>query len=270
VVDRDASSAIKTQETTMVDETKLNQFIGKILGDLGGVFSVPMVRMGDKLGLYKALNEQGPMTPEELAAKTKVAERYAREWLSHQATSGYLEYDPATGKFTLRPEQAMVFANVDSPVYLQGAFDLAVAMVENQPKVEAAFRSGEGVGWGDQAQCLFCTVGRFFRPSYHNNLVGSWLPAWTASPRNSKAARKWLTLVAVTAFRPSSWRRHSRNRLSSATTFTPTRLSRRGSTRSSMERPQTRSSKSPWRAISRARIWTWSRSSTACMTWAIP
>ena len=161
----------------MVDETKLNQFIGKILGDLGGVFSVPMVRMGDKLGLYKALKEQGPMTPEELAAKTKIAERYAREWLSHQATSGYLEYDPATGKFTLPPEQAMVFADVDSPVYLQGAFDLAVAMVENQPKVEAAFRSGKGVGWGDQAQCLFCTVGRFFRPGYHNNLVGSWLPA---------------------------------------------------------------------------------------------
>ena len=150
----------------MVDETKLNQFMGKILGDLGGVLSVPMVRMGDKLGLYKALNEQGPVTPEELAAKTKVAERYAREWLSHQAASGYLEYDPATGKFTLPPEQAMVFADVDSPVYLRGAFDLAVAMVENQPKVEAAFRSGKGVGWGDQAQCLFCTVGHFCTASF--------------------------------------------------------------------------------------------------------
>ena len=161
----------------MVDESKLNAFIGKMLGDLGGAFSVPMVRMGDKLGLYKALKEQGPMTPEELAAKTKVAERYAREWLSHQASSGYLEFDSATGKFALPSEQAMVFADIDSPVYLQGAFDLAVAMVENQTKVEAAFRSGKGVGWGDQTPCLFCTVGRFFRPSYHNNLVGSWLPA---------------------------------------------------------------------------------------------
>ncbi len=62
------------------------------------------------------------MTPAELAAKTKVAERYAREWLSHQAASGYLDYDPASGKFALPPEQAMVFANVDSPVYLQGGF----------------------------------------------------------------------------------------------------------------------------------------------------
>jgi hypothetical protein len=87
----------------MVDDVKLNAFIGKILGDLGGVFSAPLVRMGEKLGLYKALKEQGPMTPAELAAKTNVAERYAREWLSHQAASGYLEYDAATGKFTLPP-----------------------------------------------------------------------------------------------------------------------------------------------------------------------
>ena len=161
----------------MVDETKLNAFIGKMLGDLGGAFSVPMVRMGDKLGLYKALNEQGPLTPAELAAKANVAERYAREWLSQQAASGYLEYNSATGKFTLPPEQAMVFAEPNSPVYMQAAFDMAAVMLENQPKVEGAFRSGKGVGWGEQAPCLFCTTGRFFRVGYHNNLVGSWLPA---------------------------------------------------------------------------------------------
>jgi hypothetical protein len=238
----------------MVDETKLNAFIGKILGDLGGAFSVPMVRMGDKLGLYKALKEQGPMTANELAAKTNVAERYAREWLSHQASSGYVDYDPTSGKFTLPPEQAMVFADVDSPVYLQGAFDLAVAMTENQPKVEAAFRSGKGVGWGDQTQCLFCTVGRFFRPGYHNHLVSSWLPA---SPLNSKAARKWLTSVAAMAFRPSSWPRPSRNRRSSATTFTPIPWRRRAFTPSSMERQRTQSSKLLWRAIFPEKTWIW-------------
>ena len=117
------------------------------------------------------------MTWGELAAKTKVAERCAREWLSHQAASGYLDYNAVSGKFTLPPEQAMVFAESDSPVYLQGAFDLAVSLIENEAKVEPAFRSGKGVGWGDQAPCLFCTVGRFFRPSYQNNLVTSWLPA---------------------------------------------------------------------------------------------
>jgi len=161
----------------MVNEDKLNQLVGKMLNDLGGACSVPMVRMGDRLGLYKALDDKGPMTSKELAKEAGIAERYAREWLSHQAASGYLDYDPVSGKFTMTPEQAMVFANSDSPVYLQGAFDIAVAMVENQAKVEPAFRTGKGVGWGAQAPCLFCTVGRFFRPGYQNNLVASWLPA---------------------------------------------------------------------------------------------
>src|SRR5579862_5073692 len=100
----------------MLDEAKLNQFIGQILNDLGGALSVPLVRIGDRLGLYKALHAEGPMTPGELAEKTNVSERYLREWLSHQAASGYLAYNPVDGKFTLPPEQAMVFAEPDSPV----------------------------------------------------------------------------------------------------------------------------------------------------------
>ena len=163
--------------TKPVDEAKLNQFVGQMLGDLGGALSVPLVRIGDRLGLYKALHADGPMTPAELATKTNVAERYAREWLSHQAASGYLTYDSKTGKFTLPPEQAMVLAEPDSPVYLQGGFDIAVTMMENQALLEPAFRSGKGVGWGEQSQCLFCAAGRFFRPGYHNSLAESWLPA---------------------------------------------------------------------------------------------
>jgi SAM-dependent methyltransferase len=161
----------------IVDETKLNAFIGRMLGDLGGALSVPLVRIGDRLGLYRVLHEGGPMTPGEVATKASIAERYAREWLSHQAASGYLEYDAGTGRFTLPPEHAMVFADPDSPVYMQGGFDVAAAMMENQALVEPAFRSGKGVGWGEQSQCLFCAAGRFFRPGYHNNLVQAWLPA---------------------------------------------------------------------------------------------
>jgi len=163
--------------TAVLDEARLNQFIGQVLGDLGGALSVALVRIGDRLGLYKALQADGPMTPGELAAKAGIAERYAREWLSHQAASGYVTYDPASGKFTLPPEQAMVFADPESPVYMQGGFDLAAAMMENQALIEPAFRNGKGVGWGSQSQCLFCATGRFFRPGYHNNLVGSWLHA---------------------------------------------------------------------------------------------
>jgi 2-polyprenyl-3-methyl-5-hydroxy-6-metoxy-1,4-benzoquinol methylase len=77
----------------------------------------------------------------------------------------------------LTPEQAMVFGAKDSPVYLEGAFDLAAAMVEGQPRVEAAFRTGQGVAWGESSGCLFCAVGAFFRPSYVSSIVESWLPS---------------------------------------------------------------------------------------------
>lgn len=160
-----------------MDDAKLNEFVGKALADLGGAFSVPLVRIGDRLGLYKALHVGGPMTAGELAEATGIAERYAREWLSQQAASTYLSYDAATARFALPPEHAMVLVAEDSPVNLQGAFDLATVMMENQALVEPAFRTGKGVGWGAQSQCLFCTVGRFFRPSYQNALVQSWLPS---------------------------------------------------------------------------------------------
>lgn len=71
----------------------------------------------------------------------------------------------------------MVFVNKDSPVYLEGAFDLAAAMIEGEQKVQAAFRTGGGVRWGDSAGCLFCATGAFFRPGYVNNIVSTWLLA---------------------------------------------------------------------------------------------
>ena len=160
-----------------VDEAKLNQFIGQMLGDLGGASSIAMVRIGDALGFYKALHTKGPMTCEQLAKTAKVSERYLREWLSHQAASNYLAYDPKSATFALPPEQAIVFANEESPVYMMGGFDLMAALLDNQPKVQAAFKSGQGVAWGEQAGCMFCAVARFFRPGYQNNLVSAWLPA---------------------------------------------------------------------------------------------
>ena len=161
----------------ILDEAKLNTLIGKMLGDLGGAFSVPTVRIGFRLGLFDALHNGGPATSVELAARTGIAERYAREWGLAQAANGYASFDAATRQFSLTAEQAMVFAVEDSPVYLAGAFDLAAAMVENEPSVEAAFRSGEGIGWGETGGCLFCAVGAFFRPGYVNSIVQTWLPA---------------------------------------------------------------------------------------------
>ena len=103
-----------------------------------------------------------------------------REWAMAQAANGYIIFDARENRFSLSPEQAMVFAVKDSPVYLAGAFDLTAAMIEGEAKVEQAFRDGTGVRWGDSAGCLFCSVGSFFRPTYVNSIVQSWIPRSTA------------------------------------------------------------------------------------------
>ncbi len=173
-----------------IDESKLHDFVGKMLVDLGGAFSVPLVRIGEKLGLYKLLKAHGPIGASELATKAGIAERYTREWLSAQAASGYITYDAVSDAFSLSGEQAMVFAEDDSPVNLRGAYDVSAAMLENQPKVLEAFKTGKGVGWGDQAGCLFCAVGRFFRPGYVNHLVNEWLPALDGMVERLKAGAR--------------------------------------------------------------------------------
>jgi 2-polyprenyl-3-methyl-5-hydroxy-6-metoxy-1,4-benzoquinol methylase len=164
-------------EHNTINEVNLNALVGGILHDLGGAFSVPLVQIGESLGLYQTLSENGPLSSGDLAAKTGLKERYLREWLSAQAASKYITFDSATEKFSMTPEQSFVFANQGSPFYLAPAFGSAAAFQQNMPQVKEAFRTGEGVAWGDQTQCLSCAVARFFRPGYHNHLVQSWLPA---------------------------------------------------------------------------------------------
>jgi 2-polyprenyl-3-methyl-5-hydroxy-6-metoxy-1,4-benzoquinol methylase len=173
-----------------VDEAKLHAFVGKMLGDLGGAFGVPTVRLGFRLGLFEAL-AASPATAAELARRAGgLNERYVREWALAQAANGYLDFDPAADAFSLSPEQAMVFANRDSPVYLAGGFELVAAMIEAEAKVEQCFRNGTGVRWGDHAGCLFCATGAFFRPGYVNNIVQSWIPALDGVEARLRAGAK--------------------------------------------------------------------------------
>ncbi len=175
---------------TDVNPDKLNAFVGKMLGDLGGAYSVPTTRIGVRLGLFDAL-QKGPVTAAELAKRAGgLAERYVREWALAQASNGYITYEAVSKTFSLSPEQAMVFYHKDSPVYLVGAFDLAAAMIEGEPKVERAFRDGGGVRWGETAGCLFCAVGAFFRPGYVNNIMQNWLPALDGVEAKLKAGAK--------------------------------------------------------------------------------
>ena len=160
-----------------IDEKKLNDFIGKVVGDVGAAMSAALVVIGDKLGLYKAMAKGGPVTPKDLAHATGTTERYVREWLNAQAASGYVAYDAATQRFSLTPEQAFAFADDTSPASVPGLFHVTAAMWHGEEKMAANFRTGAGLSWGDQHPCLFEGTERFFRSGYIGNLVSAWLPA---------------------------------------------------------------------------------------------
>lgn len=176
--------------TQSLDEAKLHEFVGKMLGDIGGAMSVPTVRIGFRLGLFEEL-AKGPTTAAELAQRAGgLYERYVREWCLAQSANGYITYDPESEKFSISPEQAMVFTVPDSPVYLRGAFELVAAMIESEAKVEECFRKGSGVRWGDHAGCLFCATGMFFRPGYVNNIAQNWIPALDGVAEKLEAGAK--------------------------------------------------------------------------------
>lgn len=163
--------------TGAIDQTKFEAFLHKMVGDAGAAMTGALVIIGDRLGLYRALAEGGPLTSAELAKKTGTLERYVREWLANQAASGYVEYDSATDKYTLPPEFQPMLADESSPVHLCGAFHIVQTAYTDEPKITEAFKSGEGVGWHEHDERLFSATERFFRPGYRANIVANWIPA---------------------------------------------------------------------------------------------
>lgn len=170
-----------------IDQDKLNQLLGRFLDDFGATFHSAMAVIGDKLGLYKAIADGGPMTSVELATRTNTTERYVREWLASQVAGGYVNYDKTAGKYYLSEEQAFALADENGPVFLPGAFQLAAAAVKAEARVADAFRTGEGVGWHEHDPALFRGTERFFRPGYAANLCDSWIPSLEGVAEKLKA-----------------------------------------------------------------------------------
>ncbi|MCF8721788.1 class I SAM-dependent methyltransferase [Nitrospina gracilis] len=165
-----------TQNAT-IDENRLHEFMGKMVGDLGAAATSVLVILGQELGLYRAIAEHGPLTADELAQKTGAAPRYLQEWAANQAASGYIEYDADTHRFSQTPEQAAVFADEESPFFMGGGFYSIASLFSDQPKLVELFRTGKGLSWGDHDSCLFCGTAKFFKPTYKANLLASWIPA---------------------------------------------------------------------------------------------
>jgi SAM-dependent methyltransferase len=173
-----------------IDEQKLNDFVGRAVGDLAAGYGGVMVSLGRKLGLYAAMAGAGPVTSAELAQRSKCTERYVREWLNSQAAGSYVVYHPSSQTYELPPEHAMVLADENSPVFIPPAWEVPASMWLDESQTIDAFRTGKGVPWGDHNERLFCGVAAFYRNAYRGQLVPSWLPALDGIEARLRAGAK--------------------------------------------------------------------------------
>lgn len=160
-----------------IDATKLDALVARAIGDLSAGYGGVMISLGNRLGLYKAMAGAGPLSARELAKRTGCAERYVREWLNSQVAGGYLTYHAISGTYELTPEQAFVLADEDSPAFIPSAWSIPASMWADENKAITAFRTGNGIPWGDHDGRLTCGVAAFYRNAYKASLVPTWLPA---------------------------------------------------------------------------------------------
>jgi SAM-dependent methyltransferase len=172
-------TAVNDTPTTAaeVDPTKLMDFVFRAVGEAGAALNCALVVMGDRLGYYRSLADNGPSTAAELAERTGTDEHYAREWLNAQAAGSFVTYDPATGRYHLPPEQAVALTDETSPAFVGGLFQIAHGTASDASRIIEAARSGGGVGWGDHNSDVHVGCERFFRPTYLAHLIDNWLPA---------------------------------------------------------------------------------------------
>lgn len=161
----------------VIDSAKLDAVIGRAVADISAGYGGVMISIGNRLGLYKAMAGAGPLTSREVADRAKCAERYVREWLNAQVAGGYVTYHAISGCYELTPEQAFVMADENSPVFIPNAWSVPASMWADEMKAVEAFRTGNGIPWGDHDGRLYCGVAAFYRNAYRGSLVAEWLPA---------------------------------------------------------------------------------------------
>jgi len=210
---------MQSQPSARIDEAlfngeRLNDLLGRAITDFGATSLAALVVIGDRLGLYRTLAKSGALTASELADKSGTHERYVREWLNAHAASGYVDYLADSGRYQLSPEQAMLFAQEESPAFIVGGFQTALAAGRIVDRLTDAFKSGLGIGWHEHHPDMFPGCARFFKVGYLNHLVQEWIPALDGVESKLKTGIRvadvgcgvgYSTLIMAKAFPKSSF-----------------------------------------------------------------
>jgi SAM-dependent methyltransferase len=185
-----ATAASSHPQTPAIDPEKLNALLGRAVQDMGAALQAPLVLIGDRLGLYRAMSDGVHLTPAELARRTNTSERYLREWLNANAAGHFVEYDAATDTYFMTPEETLALASDDTPIHLPGFYYLLASLMKDEEKLTEIYRTGKGMGWHEHEKGLFEGTERFFRPTYLASLVSSWIPALNGVEEKLKAGAR--------------------------------------------------------------------------------
>lgn len=164
-------------ETVAFDPARQEKFVGKVVDQISGTMTTLLAAVGDRLGLFKNLAEHGPATSADFALRTKLNERYLREWLGGMATAGYLNYDVRTKRFSLPAEHASVLAQENGPFFVGGMYQMLPAQAGVFEQVVSAFRNGGGVSQSQYTDMMWDGLERLTSTWFENLMLQQWIPA---------------------------------------------------------------------------------------------
>jgi SAM-dependent methyltransferase len=167
----------------------VEEFAGRTLGDVAGAMTTILCAIGDKLGLFGAL-DGGPATAAELAVRSGVDERYALEWLRALAAAGYLERVD-DDRFALPVAHAAILADEGGAAFLGGAYQELAGMLPTLGRVVDAFRAGGGVPQAAFHDDTYVGMARFTAAWFDHYLLGTWLPLVPHVRRKLERGARW-------------------------------------------------------------------------------
>lgn len=160
-----------------INQKKTEAFTEKAVVDISAAYTTLMCVLGDRLGLFKDLAENGPATSQDLAQRARISERYAREWLSGLSCAGYLEYHPKTHRFKLPPEHIPALVQEGGPLFVAGIYQSFSAELKNLDNLVDVFRKGGGVPQESYDENESAGMERMSAAWFENLLVQQWIPA---------------------------------------------------------------------------------------------
>ena len=184
--------SVTASALTKRDEEQRGALVERLFHGGIAVLEMLSVYVGDRLGLYRALAQDGPSTAAELARSAGIHERYAREWLEQQAVAGLIEVavedsDGNKRVYGLAPGHAEVLLNPESLNYLVPIVWAIPGLATTLPALLEAYRDGGGVPYKDYGAEFRASISSLKRPMFKNQLGSEWIPAMSDVHRRLRA-----------------------------------------------------------------------------------